>query len=227
MTLEQLDLFQTGESSQPDSLVRICPSLESVRAWRAHVLGCGGTSFDSCRKHKPVGSSERTSLACYPATTGKTSTLSAIRWGNWVMGTPHGFLTLSGSEFPSAVAASSLSDILESPGPHLRKYFLSAKAAQGILRRAAKRGRALPPALQQALESLAALGGGLVPTVSSKWSKGSGGPSGDECQNLVLDDTHTHTHTHGFDVAGRRETRLPDRRRISSRGTPHRGRWPR
>ena len=39
-------------------------------------------------------------------------------------------------------------------------------------------------------------GGGLVPTVSSKWSKGSGGPSGDECQNLVLDDTHTHTHTH-------------------------------
>jgi hypothetical protein len=66
-----------------------------------------------------------------------------------------------------------------------------------------------------------------VPTVSSKWSKGSGGPSGDECQNLVLDDTHTHTHTHGFDVAGRRETRIPDRRRISSGRAPHRGRWPR
>jgi len=65
-------------------------------------------------------------------------------------------------------------------------------------------------------------GGGVVPTVSSKWHKGTGGPSGDECQNLVLD---THTHTHGFDVAGRRETRLPDRRRIGSRGTPHRGRW--
>ena len=32
-------------------------------------------------------------------------------------------------------------------------------------------------------------GGGLVPTVSSKWSKGTGGPSGDECQNLVLEDT--------------------------------------
>jgi DNA (cytosine-5)-methyltransferase 1 len=37
-------------------------------------------------------------------------------------------------------------------------------------------------------------GGGVVPTVSSKWHKGTGGPSGDECQNLVLD-THTHTHT--------------------------------
>ena len=108
---------------------------------------------------------------------------------NWT-----GFTT-SLTSLPPPNEPSSLSGILESPGPHLRKYFLSAKAAQGILRRAAKRGRALPPALQQALESLAALGGGLVPTVSSKWSKGSGGPAGDECQNLVLDDTHTHTHT--------------------------------
>ena len=69
-------------------------------------------------------------------------------------------------------------------------------------------------------------GGGLVPTVSAKWSKGSGGPAGDETQNLVLD-THTHTHN-DFDVAGRRETRLADRRRISSGQSPHRhGRWPR
>jgi hypothetical protein len=75
------------------------------------------------------------------------------------MGTPTEFWTLNTSEFPSAAVASSLSDILESPGPHLRKYFLSAKAAQGILRRAAKRGRALPPALHTALESLAAAGG--------------------------------------------------------------------
>jgi DNA (cytosine-5)-methyltransferase 1 len=66
-------------------------------------------------------------------------------------------------------------------------------------------------------------GGGLVPTVSSKWAKGTGGPSGDECQNLVLEDTHTHN---DLDVAGRRETRLPDRRGISSGRSPHRcERW--
>jgi hypothetical protein len=75
------------------------------------------------------------------------------------MGSPTGFWTLSSSECPSAAVASSLSDILESPGPHLRKYFLSWKAAAGILRRAAKRGRALPAQLQQALESLAERGG--------------------------------------------------------------------
>lgn len=34
-----------------------------------------------------------------------------------------------------------------------------------------------------------------MPTVSAKWSKGTGGPAGDEAQNLVLDHTHTHTHT--------------------------------
>jgi hypothetical protein len=35
------------------------------------------------------------------------------------------------------------------------KYFLSAKAAQGILRRANKRGKTLPTPLQEALESTA------------------------------------------------------------------------
>jgi hypothetical protein len=225
MTLEQLDLFPTGESSPLGGLVRISPWLAVVRAWKGHAQGCGGRSCDSLMRHTPVGSSERTSLASCHQTTDKIWVPLSGRWETSGMGSPTEFWTLSTSEFPSAAEGCSLSDILESPGLHLRKYFLSARAAQGILRRAAKRGRALPPALQQALESLAALGGGLVPTVSSKWSKGSGGPSGDECQNLVLDDTHTHTH--GFDVAGRRETRLPDRRRISSRGTPHRGRWPR
>ena len=35
------------------------------------------------------------------------------------------------------------------------KYWLSARAARGILRRAAKRGRELPPQLHQALAALA------------------------------------------------------------------------
>jgi hypothetical protein len=35
------------------------------------------------------------------------------------------------------------------------KYSLSARAARGILRRAGKRGRALPPHLEHALETVA------------------------------------------------------------------------
>jgi site-specific DNA-cytosine methylase len=50
----------------------------------------------------------------------------------------------------------SLSDVLESRVPP--RFFLSPRAARGILRRAEKRGRKLPPRLQAALEGLAAEG---------------------------------------------------------------------
>ena len=57
-------------------------------------------------------------------------------------------------ESPNAVVASSLSDVLETQGEHLKKYSLSAKAAQGILRRASRRGKNLPKPLQRALEDV-------------------------------------------------------------------------
>jgi hypothetical protein len=73
------------------------------------------------------------------------------------MGSPTGFLTLNSSEhnhidepFHNAEGVCSLSDILETGG-HLRRYFLSAKACRGILRRADKRGKELPQALRLAL----------------------------------------------------------------------------
>src|SRR6266508_2617893 len=58
------------------------------------------------------------------------------------------------SESPNAAEESCLSAIVEPHAPS--KYSLSPKAARGILRRAARRGRALPPPLQVALEHLAA-----------------------------------------------------------------------
>ena len=52
-------------------------------------------------------------------------------------------------EFPSDAVESRLSSILEET-PHM-KYYLSAKACSGILRRAERRGKELPPALKKAL----------------------------------------------------------------------------
>jgi hypothetical protein len=46
-----------------------------------------------------------------------------------------------------------LSDVLEEIGSVPRRYYLSKKACSGILRRAAKRGRALPERLRMALET--------------------------------------------------------------------------
>lgn len=59
-------------------------------------------------------------------------------------------LTLNSGESPSVVVASHLSQILEDQ-PH-PKYYLSAIACQGVLRRAERRGKELPPILKAALE---------------------------------------------------------------------------
>jgi hypothetical protein len=70
------------------------------------------------------------------------------------MVSPGESLTLSILEFHSDAVASSLSDILET-GAQLQRYCLSAKACQGIIRRAERRGKELPLALISALTSVA------------------------------------------------------------------------
>ena len=59
------------------------------------------------------------------------------------------------SLYHNGVGESHLSQILE-VNPH-PKYCLSAKACQGILNRANRRGKKLPPMLQEALEQMIAL----------------------------------------------------------------------
>jgi hypothetical protein len=68
------------------------------------------------------------------------------------MGSPTEFLTLSTLEWPSDGVACSLLDVLET-GALPQRFFLSATACQGILRRAEKRGKVLPDSLKVALLS--------------------------------------------------------------------------
>jgi hypothetical protein len=60
-------------------------------------------------------------------------------------------LTLNFSESPNVVRESTLSRILEVNTPE--RFSLSTKACQGIIRRAALRGKELPEVLRIALES--------------------------------------------------------------------------
>ena len=76
-------------------------------------------------------------------------------WQNSGMGSPTEFLTLSSSEWHSDAAVCSLSDVLET-GAVPQRFFLSATACRGILRRADKRGKALPQQLHRALQQVAA-----------------------------------------------------------------------
>lgn len=58
------------------------------------------------------------------------------------------------SDWPNDAAVCSLSQVLET-GSIPQRYFLSGTACAGILRRAANRGKSLPPSLAAALEAVA------------------------------------------------------------------------
>lgn len=91
------------------------------------------------------------------STTQTKSMRSPVSWPDFKnsgTGSPTLLSTLSSSAWRSGASVCSLSRILES-GPHLLRYCLSPRACAGILRRAEKRGRALPTQLLAALEAAA------------------------------------------------------------------------
>jgi hypothetical protein len=105
---------------------------------------------DWSERYTPSGSCGKTSLAyCHQTKDGILVPLSG-QWCNSGMGSHTAFSTLNTSEFHSDAAACSLSDILETGVPPQR-FFLSATACQGILRRSERRGKKIPQALEQAL----------------------------------------------------------------------------
>ena len=75
-------------------------------------------------------------------------------WANSGMGSPTECLMLSISDWPSDASVCSLSATLET-GAVPQRYYLSRRACAGILRRAKKRGKELPPPLQAALQAVA------------------------------------------------------------------------
>lgn len=107
---------------------------------------------------------DTSSLKTYPVsslvTAVETSERSLKRWPTSGMAWLGGFSTADSSECRSAdgVCSSSepsLTEILEPPQSVPDKYSLSARGAAGILRRAKKRGRTIPPPLLAALEAAA------------------------------------------------------------------------
>jgi len=81
---------------------------------------------------------------------GKTPELLLANKGKWSGAS----WTRNGSEWRKGGVVCSLSQILET-GQIESRYFLSATACSGILRRAEKRGKALPEPLRQALAAVA------------------------------------------------------------------------
>ena len=131
------------------------------------------TIFDMLPESSPQSSSGKTSQVSYQS---KTTPLAASsqHWletlpptfrqgGNgqtrvWLLAPKEqsrgGSLMPNTSAWPNDAAVCSLSAVLEK-GSIPQRFFLSSKACAGILRRAEKRGKELPPALMQALTAVA------------------------------------------------------------------------
>jgi hypothetical protein len=149
-------LFSLAEPPANPSL-----SLDSEKGWQTRVATWPSSFLGLLTKHAPAGWCGRTSpVSCHRTTDGRLAP-SSEGWQNSGMGSPTECWTLSTSEwtglsvpFRSDGSVCSLSDVLEA-GNVPPRYFLSAKACRGILRRAAKRGKELPGLLALALRRVA------------------------------------------------------------------------
>ena len=127
-TLNQL----TFSSQAP--LARASASQDRERDWTTRVVSWRSSFFALLTRHAPAGWFVRTSPASCHQTEDGTLVPSSGRWANSGMGGPIECWTLSISEFPSDAVVCSLSDILET-GDVPQRYFLSAKACRGAVRR--------------------------------------------------------------------------------------------
>ena len=129
-------------------------SQDSGEEWTTRVVNSPSSLCDWLHDFVRAGSSGKMSPASCPADKDGTLVPSSGRWASSGMGMHTESWTLNTSEWPSAAAVCSLSDTLET-GAVPQRFFLSAKACAGILRRAERRGKQLPQPLEVALRAVA------------------------------------------------------------------------
>ena len=137
---EPLAKVSASAASEKDLVTREETSCLSISEWLTNL--------------SPSGLSGKMSLvSCLPMED-EILEPSSRRWGKSGMGSPTECWTLNTSEFPKGADVCSLSDVLET-GEVLEKYSLSPRACRGILLRAERRGKELPPQLREVLLSVA------------------------------------------------------------------------
>ena len=148
-----MEIFATPSMfSLVDSPAKISVSLADVLDLLESAAACSMSSRGLSVSLTRLGLSSKTSPDSLVREEDGTWVPSLGRYRNSGMGGPTGYWTLSTSEFPSEGGACSLSDVLEDEADVPPKFYLSPKACAGILRRAERRGKALPTLLLQALQ---------------------------------------------------------------------------
>lgn len=117
---------------------------------------------DSClsilelfKRYVQNGSFGKTSPAFYRAEKGMISDFCSTPLRNSGIVSHGEYWTRNTLECPSNVEECSLSDVLEKEEAVPQKYFLSAKACSGILKRVEKYGKPLPEPMKKALQAQA------------------------------------------------------------------------
>ncbi len=140
-------------SSAGGSPAKTCPSQVSRQDSPASEADFSSTLFALHPSFVPVGWYSKTYPDYFRRAKGGIWESSSERWRTQGIAARGECWTRSGSESPNAAAVCSLSDILMQDVP--QRFYLSQRAARGILRRCEKRGRTLPMHLTLALEELA------------------------------------------------------------------------
>lgn len=143
---------------------------ESERdSWTREVSSCSSTS-ELYGTFIRAGCYGKTCLEYFPSREEMLSTRSKGSWSNAGMRAHGELLTLNSPEWHSGAVACFLSDILESDVPP--RYYSSAKACGGIIRRAITRDKPLPLLLDDTLLLQA-----IRKLLASAESEGTGGPT--------------------------------------------------
>ena len=159
MSRNPVDTHQLTFSAEA-SPVRTSPSPDDALGSQELDRASSTSSPASLSLFDLDGFSSRTYPDCSPRTAVGTSESLLERWPTSGTAWHGGFSTAVSSECRSdeggcSSSEPSLSQILEEPQNVPAKYSLSARAAQGILRRAEKRGRTIPATLLAALSAVA------------------------------------------------------------------------
>lgn len=145
----QMEMWTSSSAGHP---AKLGPS--PVSGWASTILGAASPShmLALLKNSDPNGLFGKTCQASIQQGSPEDPISPPLsgRWLNSGIISPTERLTLNTSESRSDAVDAYLSDILEI-GDLPRRYFLSPKACAGILRRAERRGKALPTALKAAL----------------------------------------------------------------------------
>ena len=112
---------------------------------------CPATAVKTSESSSKSSAESKTQRLQYLDLTGGGGTLLGQSWET-VTALPGASWTVNSGESPNVAVESHLWQILQDNAP--RKYYLSVRAAQGILRRAERRGKELPKALMEALTEM-------------------------------------------------------------------------